>query len=166
MTKQAADCRNMVVTVSWHTHTTHCLVTNVRTHCDAVRGYWTTRGLPTRGLDDSRMPPATACLSSPRLVQSASWQSASWPVTQCDSAIASIHSIIVLLVRCMQGWRCWACQPRTGHEWCWRSNGRLVTVFISAYQRYENLLFTISGRKHQTRNNKIQMSIDKTTLTV
>jgi len=31
---------------------------------------------------------------------------------------------------------------------------------------YEKLLFTISGRKHQIRNNKIQMNIDKTTLTV
>ena len=29
----------------------------------------------------------------------------------------------------------------------------------------ENLLFTIPGRKHQIRNNKIQMNIDKTTLT-
>jgi len=30
----------------------------------------------------------------------------------------------------------------------------------------ENLLFTISGRKHQIRNNKIQVNIDKTTLTL
>jgi len=31
---------------------------------------------------------------------------------------------------------------------------------------FENLLFTISGRQHQIRNNRIQMNIDKTTLTV
>jgi len=30
----------------------------------------------------------------------------------------------------------------------------------------ENLLFTISGRKHQIRNNKVQMNIDKTTLSM
>ena len=34
------------------------------------------------------------------------------------------------------------------------------------FTKNENLLFTMSGRKHQIRNNKIQKNIDKTTLTV
>jgi len=52
-------------------------------------GKWTTRGLPTRGLDNSwsRARPKKRKLSTqsrrwhPRVVQSASWQSASCPVT-------------------------------------------------------------------------------------
>ena len=94
-------------------------------------GYWTTCRVPTRGLDDSlpghladcstrgldnsRMPPATLRgqlsfswrhlqdreLSSPQLVQSASWQSASWRIRRLSSYLDYMYISDTIWVPCI-----------------------------------------------------------------